>query len=421
MDPHYSSASETHACDVELTVLMPCLNESLTLVACIRKAQEFFSRYGVNGEVLIADNGSDDGSPGIALKAGARVIHVAERGYGAALIAGTQAARGRYVVMGDSDDSYDFSRLDLFLESLRSGHDLVMGDRFAGGIKPGAMPPLHKYLGNPVLSFLGRIFYRSPIRDFHCGLRGYRREAILELDLRCAGMEYASEMVVKATLAKLKIGQVPTILHPDGRNRPPHLRSWRDGWRHLKFLLLHAPAWLFFYPGAAALATGVAAMALLAAGPLHGPASILFDIHTMVYAMVFGNIGLQFILFSGMAYVHGAKIRVLPDPSAPVRKLVGLPLEVWLIAAVSLACAGLGLGAIALCAWGSNHFGPIDPSIVMRWVIGSSTCLLASGQIASGGFFFECMRMHPKAAKNAAPDTKSVAPFSEYLQGSGNE
>lgn len=403
---------------MELTILMPCLNEARTLPACIEKARAFLMRHDVHGEILIADNGSTDGSIELAQRLGARVISVMERGYGAALIAGSQAARGRYVVMGDADDSYDFSELGAFLDALRKGGDLVMGDRFAGGIQPGAMPPLHRYLGNPVLSFLGRIFYRSPIRDFHCGLRGYRREAILGLDLVCTGMEYASEMVVKATLAKLHIAQVPTILYPDGRDRPPHLRSWRDGWRHLKFLLLHAPTWLFFYPGVMALGVGLAFLFLLAGGPLRGPASVLLDIHSMVYAMVFGIVGLQFILFSGMAYVHGANMQVLPDPSTPVRKLVSLPVEAWLIAALSLACAGVVLAGVALDNWSRHSFGPIEPAVVMRWVIGSATCLLASAQIASGGFFFECMRIPPKAARGAADQCKQAVLSSDYARSS---
>lgn len=421
MTPPHINAQETSFEECELTVLMPCLNEKLTLAACIRKAKAFLARVGVRGEVLIADNGSDDGSPEIAISEGARVLRVFERGYGAALIAGTRAARGRYVIMGDSDDSYDFSELDLFLDALRNGSDLVMGDRFAGGIQPGAMPPLHKYLGNPVLSFLGRVFYRSSIRDFHCGLRGYRREAILSLDLRCTGMEYASEMVVKATLASLRIAQVPTILHPDGRDRPPHLRSWRDGWRHLKFLLLHAPAWLFFYPGVIALGVGMALLVMLAGGPLRGPASVLLDIHSMVYAMVFGIVGLQFILFSGMAYVHGAKMEVLPDPSTPVRKLINLPVEVWLIAALLLACAGVGLGVVALENWSRHGFGAIDPTVVMRWVIGSAACLLASGQLASGGFFFECMRIPAKVAAEPTPKFRQVALFTECTRSASHE
>lgn len=401
---------------IELTVLMPCLNERLTLPTCIAKAQAFLARTGVRGEVLIADNGSDDGSPEIALDAGARVIRVAARGYGAALIAGIQAARGRFVVMGDSDDSYDFSRLDLFLDALRKGNELVMGDRFAGGIKPGAMPPLHKYLGNPVLSYVGRVFYRSGIRDFHCGLRGFDRETIQSLDLKCSGMEFASEMIVKATLAGLRVAQVPTVLHPDGRDRPPHLRSWRDGWRHLKFLLLHTPAWLFFYPGLAALAIGLVALLALAAGPVPGPASVLLDIHTMVYAMVFGNIGLQFVLFSGMAYMHGTKMRVLPDNSRPVRTLVSLPLEVWLIVSLVLLLAGFGLAAVAVSAWSSHGFGAIDPAVVMRWVIGSAACFLASGQLASGGFFFECMRIPAKAMRDAECQRPHSAGFEEYVR-----
>jgi glycosyltransferase involved in cell wall biosynthesis len=236
---------------VELTVLMPCLNEVRTLPACIGKAQGYFRRAGVAGEVLIADNGSTDGSVELAQSLGARVVHVPQRGYGAALIAGIAAARGRFVIMGDSDDSYDFSNLQPYVDALRGGGQLVMGNRFAGGIKPGAMPPLHRYLGNPVLSFVGRLFFRSPIRDFHCGLRGFDRAAMQALGLQSPGMEFASEMVVKATLWGLRVTEVPTTLSPDGRDRPPHLRSWRDGWRHLRFLLVHAPAWLFMYPGGA--------------------------------------------------------------------------------------------------------------------------------------------------------------------------
>ena len=235
----------------ELTILMPCLNEAETLDRCIVKARGYLARCGVAGEVLVADNGSTDGSQAIAEAAGARVVPIPERGYGSALIGGVRAARGRYVIMGDSDDSYDFSQLDLFVQQLRAGYQLVMGNRFKGGIMPGAMPPLHRYLGNPVLTAIGRIFFRSPCGDFHCGLRGFDRAAILSLDLQAPGMEFASEMVVKATIRKLRITEVPTTLSPDGRSRPPHLRSWRDGWRHLRFLLLFSPRWLFLYPGAA--------------------------------------------------------------------------------------------------------------------------------------------------------------------------
>ena len=245
---------------VELTILMPCLNEAETLAFCIRKARLFLSRTGISGEILIADNGSIDGSRTIAESLGARVVLVANRGYGSALRSGIRAAHGRFVIMGDSDDSYDFSLLDDFVEKLRGGCQLVMGNRFTGGILPGAMPPLHRYIGNPVLTAIGRLFFRSPCRDFHCGLRGFERSAILGLDLQSPGMEFATEMVVKASVHNLRISEVPTTLSPDGRSRPPHLRSWRDGWRHLRFLLLFSPSWLFLYPGMALTFLGAATM-----------------------------------------------------------------------------------------------------------------------------------------------------------------
>src|SRR3989440_8075796 len=243
----------------EVSVLMPCLNEAETLGTCINKAKASLKSRGVNGEVIIADNGSTDGSQEIARSLGARVVNVERRAYGNALMRGIATAHGKYVIMGDSDDSYDFTNLGPFLEKLRQGYDLVMGNRFLGGIQPGAMPPLHRYLGNPVLTAIGRLFFKSPSGDFHCGLRGFRRKAMLALDLRTTGMEFASEMVVKSTLHKLRITEVPTALQPDGRSRPPHLRSWSDGWRHLRFLLLYSPRWLFLYPGILLMAVGVVA------------------------------------------------------------------------------------------------------------------------------------------------------------------
>ena len=251
--------------ELELSIVMPCLNEAETLEVCIRKAQESLRKDEISGEVVIADNGSEDGSQEIAERLGARVVPVSGRGYGAALHGGFEAARGRFVIMGDADDSYDFSSLMPFVEKLREGYDLVMGNRFLGGIEPGAMPPLHRYLGNPVLTGIGRLFFRSPAGDFHCGLRGFRRDAILGLGLQTTGMEFASEMVVKSTLMGLRIAEVPTTLSPDGRSRPPHLRSWRDGWRHLRFLLLYSPRWLFLYPGAVLMLLGLVSGALLLA------------------------------------------------------------------------------------------------------------------------------------------------------------
>ena len=245
---------------------MPCLNEAETLASCIAKARSFLARSGIRGEVLVADNGSTDGSQALAAALGARVVDITERGYGSALKGGIRAARGRYVIMGDSDDSYDFSDLGLFVEKLREGYQLVMGNRFQGGIRPGAMPPLHRYFGNPILTILGRLFFSSPCGDFYCGLRGFERRAILSLDLQAPGMEFALEMVVKATINKLRIAEVPTTLSPDGSSRPPHLRSWRDGWRSLRFYLLFSPRWLFLYPGTAMFLGGVLVMTWLLLG-----------------------------------------------------------------------------------------------------------------------------------------------------------
>ena len=266
---------------MELTVVMPCLNEAETVATCVRKAIGFLAESGISGEVLVADNGSTDGSQRLATDAGARVVPISDKGYGNALMGGIVAARGKYVIMGDADDSYDFTNLMPFVNELRKGADLVMGNRFRGGIAPGAMPPLHKYLGNPVLSFIGRLFFRSKIGDFHCGLRGFSRDSVMALNLQATGMEFASEMVVKATLAGQRVTEVPTTLSKDGRSRPPHLRSWRDGWRHLRFLLLFSPRWLFLYPGLALLVVGSAVTTALYFSPLRiGGAGL--DIHTML-------------------------------------------------------------------------------------------------------------------------------------------
>ncbi|HEX6690240.1 MAG TPA: glycosyltransferase family 2 protein, partial [Burkholderiales bacterium] len=306
---------------MELTILMPCLDEAATVGVCVQKARGFLQRSGVEGEVLVADNGSSDGSRGIAERAGARVISVQRRGYGAALGAGIAAARGRYVIMGDADDSYDFSRLESMVEKLRAGHQLVMGNRFKGGIRPGAMPALHRYLGNPVLSFIGRMLFGTGVRDFHCGLRGFDREAARGLDLRTPGMEFASELVVKASLAGWRIAEVPVVLHPDGRGRPPHLRSWRDGWRHLRFLLLFSPRWLFLYPGLALLTLGSALTAVLYVTPLRlGSAGL--DIHSMLYAAAGALLGMQLCLFALFARVSAQSAGLLPR-RASLDRLLG--------------------------------------------------------------------------------------------------
>ncbi|MCA3279972.1 MAG: glycosyltransferase family 2 protein [Roseomonas sp.] len=384
---------------VELTILMPCLNEAETLAACIEKAMGFLARSGIAGEVLIADNGSSDGSQDIARGLGARVVHVPEKGYGAALISGIMAARGRYVIMGDSDDSYDFSALDPFIAKLRQGFDLVMGNRFKGGIAPGAMPPLHRYLGNPVLSTIGRVFFTSPIRDFHCGLRGFSRDAMMALELRAPGMEFASEMVVKATMRGLRIAEVPTTLSPDGRSRPPHLRSWRDGWRHLRFLLIFCPRWLFFYPGAALFGMGALVMALLLPGPI-SIGGVTLDVHSLLYASGAVVMGFQAMQFWVFARLYGAVTGLLPEAVRLNRALTRFGLEAALLLAGAIFLLGLGLGVAALAQWGARDFGALQGAGVMRVAIPSVTAMLLGLQLAFGAFFLALLGMMRPAARS---------------------
>ncbi len=381
----------------ELTILMPCLNEAETLAICIDKALAYLRRSGVGGEVLIADNGSTDGSQAIAEAHGARVVPIAERGYGSALRGGIKAARGRFVIMGDSDDSYDFSALDPFVARLRDGWQLVMCNRFQGGIKPNAMPPLHRYLGNPVLTGIGRLLFRSPCGDFHCGLRGFDRAAILSLDLQTQGMEFASEMVIKATVSRLRLTEVPTTLSPDGRSRPPHLRSWRDGWRHLRFLLLFSPRWLFLYPGVAALVAGLAVMACL----LPGPKSLFgatFDIHTLLYASLAVSVGYQSVLFWVFAKVYGMREGIVP-PDPWFRSIIDVAtLERGLIAALVLFIVGIGIGVRAVSAWDAVGYGGLSPSSMMRLVIPSALAILLAFQTGYGTFFLSVLEIRATRA-----------------------
>jgi glycosyltransferase involved in cell wall biosynthesis len=376
---------------LELTILMPCLNEAETIERCIAKARAFLARSGIAGEVLIADNGSTDGSQALAEANGARVVTIAERGYGNALNGGIRAALGKYVIMADADDSYDFSALDPFVEKLRSGYQLVMGNRFLGGIKSGAMPPLHRYLGNPVLTAIGRVFFRSPCGDFHCGLRGFDRDAAIELDLQAPGMEFASEMVVKATINKYRIAEVPTTLSPDGRRRPPHLRSWRDGWRHLRFLCLFSPRWLFLYPGFGMFVIGLAAMLWLLPRP-RTVSAVTFDVHTLFYASLAVTIGVQSMLFWIFAKIYGAREGIVP-PDPWFQSTLGIAtLEKGLIAGAVLLLFGLGLGGYALASWGASRFGQLSTSDTMRLVIPSGTAILLAFQLAYGPFSSACWR-----------------------------
>ena len=386
--------------ELELTILMPCLNEAETVATCVRKARSFLQRTGTAGEVLIADNGSTDGSPELAREAGGRVIQVTAKGYGSALIGGLQAARGRWVIMGDADDSYDFSRLDAFLDSLRAGQTMVVGHRFRGGIRPGAMPWLHRYLGNPVLSFLGRLFFSCRIGDFHCGLRGMDRAAALRLGLAAPGMEFASEMIVKAALARWRIAEVPTVLSPAGRSRAPHLRSWRDGWRHLRFLLMMSPRWLLLYPGACLIAAGTAAELAILRGPIviHG---VGFDIHTMLYAAGATILGLQLVLFSVMARTVGVLKNLLPMTGTLARFLRIFTLERGILLGVSLGLGGLALAAYSVDTWARARLGALDPVSVMRIAIPSVTFMLAGGEILFASFLLGLIDVRPSDGPRA--------------------
>lgn len=375
----------------ELTILMPCLNEASTVARCVEKARGFLRRAGVVGEVLVADNGSTDASRALAEQAGARVIEVPRRGYGAALTAGIAAARGRYVIMGDADDSYDFSRLEAFLEKLRAGYPLVMGNRFKGGIRPGAMPALHRYLGNPVLSFVGRLFFRTRVGDFHCGLRGFDRAGVLGLGLRTSGMEFASELIVKAALAGWQIAEVPTTLEPDGRGRPPHLRSWRDGWRHLRFLLIFSPRWLFLYPGVALLSTGIALTTALYFAPVRFFGAGL-DIHSMLYAAAASLLGLQLCLFALFARTSAQVAGLLPPHAALERLLRLFYLERGLLIGFVLAVCGLGWSAMAFWQWHQAGFGALDPRVVMRETIPASALMVGGTEIMLASFLLSIIR-----------------------------
>ncbi|GHT15002.1 dolichol-P-glucose synthetase [Bacteroidia bacterium] len=370
----------------ELTILMPCLNEAETLEVCIRKAKGFLEKNNIVGEVLIADNGSTDGSQEIATNNGATVVAVKEKGYGAALRGGVKAAQGRYVIMGDADDSYDFSNLMPFVEKLREGYELVMGNRRTGGIAKGAMPFLHRYLGNPVLSFLGRIFYRSKIGDFQCGLRGFSRESIENLNLYTPGMEYSSEMVVKATLHKLKITEVPTTLSPDGRSRPPHLRTWSDGWRYLKFLLVHSPRWLFLYPGAFLFVVGLIMMCILSQGPLRIGNSAL-DINTLLYAAMSVFLGLQLMSFAVFSKLYSISIGLMPNDSRFVKMLSKFSLERGLISGAILVAIGIATLLYALFYWEQRAFGELVASEIMRITIPSMVSIVCGVQIVFSSFY----------------------------------
>jgi glycosyltransferase involved in cell wall biosynthesis len=379
----------------EISIVMPCLNEAETLAICIRKAKQALCEQEIDGEVIVADNGSTDGSQTIALREGARLVGVTARGYGNALIGGITAARGKYVIMGDADDSYDFLDVPSFVVKLREGYDLVMGNRFKGGIKPAAMPLLHRYLGNPVLSAMGRLFFASPCGDFHCGLRGFSKDAIRKMDLRTTGMEFASEMVVKATVLKMRITEVPTTLSIDGRSRPPHLRSWRDGWRHLRFLLLYSPRWLFLNPGIILMTVGLITGIWLLPGP-RTVQGVTFDVATLLYAMAAIFIGFQSVLFAIFTKTFAICEGLHPKEPSLNKWYRVFTLEKGLLTGAALTIIGLIGSVYSLNDWGSHLFGPLDPGRTLRVVIPSILSLILGLQTILSSFFLSVLGMGRK-------------------------
>ncbi len=382
--------------DIELSIVMPCLNEAETLAICITKANNWLLQNNVIGEVVIGDNGSTDGSQKIATDLGARVINVPAKGYGSALMGAIEASYGKYVIMGDSDDSYDFGNLTLFVQELRNGYDLVMGNRFKGGVAKGAMPFLHRYLGNPVLSFIGRLFFGSKARDFHCGLRGFRQDIVSVLNLRTTGMEFASEMVVKATIFNLKITEVATTLSPDGRSRPPHLRTWRDGWRHLRFLLIYSPRWLFLIPGVFLMLFGFILSVLIIQKPFEIIGNINLDTNTLLYAGAFMIVGFQAFIFGIFTRAYAVQAGFLPQNDQLIKWLDIVSLEKGLIAGLIIFFAGIFGTIHSLTLWNEVHFGRLDYPSILRIVIPSVVAIILGLQTILSSFFISVLNVNKK-------------------------
>ncbi len=379
--------------DPELSIVLPCLNEERTVGTCIDKAQASLQKNRISGEIIIADNGSTDQSVEIALARGARVVHVKEKGYGSALKGGIEAAQGKYILMADADDSYELDNLMPFLEKLREGYDLVMGNRFKGGIAPGAMPWHHRYIGNPVLSFLGKLFFQTPANDFHCGIRGFTQTAIRQINPQTTGMEFASEIVIKASILGLKVCEVPTRLFPDGRDRPPHLRSFRDGWRHLRFLLLYSPAWLFLYPGLLLLTAG----GLLSMVLFFGPVNIGFryiDFHSFIAAGSLSYLGLNMVSFAVITRVYAYESKLLPNAPRFFSLFRYINLEKGLLAGGLLVLTGLILLMRALLL--SNYFNQIGYDNSVRLVFGGTLALVSGAQVIFTSFVLSILGMKIK-------------------------
>ena len=383
---------------VEVSIVMPCLNEAETLGNCIRKARQAIAQDGLAAEIIVADNGSSDGSQAMARELGVRVVDVARKGYGSALIGGINAASGRFVIMGDADDSYDFTAIKPLIDRLREGNDFVIGNRFAGGIKPGAMVWSHRWIGNPVLTFVSRVFFHTPVGDMHCGLRAFRKDAYEKLRLQATGMEFASEMVIKASLQRMRIAEVPVTLSPDGRSRPPHLRTWRDGWRHLRFMLLFSPRWLFLYPGLALFALGLVLSLALLPGPLT-IGGVRLDIHTMLVAGFLALLGYQLVLFAVFTKFFAIRVGFHPPHPALQRLFRYLTLEVGLAAGAGLALIGAVMLVVAIASWSSTGFGNLDPDVTMRQVIPAVVLTALGTQTVFASFFVSILGIESETGK----------------------
>jgi glycosyltransferase involved in cell wall biosynthesis len=392
--PADQSSARSSSSDLELTILMPCLNEAETIAVCVQKAIAFLRQANINGEVLIADNGSTDGSQAIATGLGARVVPIPRRGYGAALLGGIDAARSKFIIMGDADDSYDFTSLQPFVARLREGFQLVMGNRFAGGIAKGAMPPLHRILGNPILSMIGRVLFKIPVRDFHCGLRGFDVASIRKLGLVTSGMEFASEMVIRSSLEGFRITEVPTTLRPDGRTRAPHLKTWRDGWRHLKLLLMYSPKWLFMFPGAALSLLGIALQASLWFGPLALTTNVVLDANSYAAACFMLIAGVQLISFGVLARYYATLTGILPRGrrSDMIYRLATTDAIVRM-GAIVLA-AGVGTFGYAMWAWSSVGFGDLTGAPhISRAVLSGLSFIVIAIQLGFGAFMIGILKI----------------------------
>ena len=388
-------AEQVPATAVELSIVMPCLNEVETLATCIRRARGAIERLGLAAEIIVADNGSTDGSQAVARELGVRVVEVGQRGYGRALIGGIAAAHGKYVIMGDADDSYDFGAIGPMVDRLRDGNDLVMGNRFAGGIESGAMVWSHRWVGNPALTSISRLFFGTPVGDMHCGLRGFRKDAFDQLRMRASGMEFASEMVIKASMQRMRIAEVPVTLRPDGRSRPPHLRTWRDGWRHLRFMLLFSPRWLFLYPGVALLLVGLVAGVALETGPKR-VGSVVFDVDTLLLAAFACLIGYQLVVFAVFTKVFAMEQGFHPPNPNYVRMFDYIKLETGLLIGVVMVAGGLAGTIIAVAGWQSVGFGQLDPRVTMREIIPATTLLTLGVQTIFASFFLSILGLEAK-------------------------